>query len=224
MKHTFIFVSALFCISLALTEHSMGQGRRPGPFPIPQEMQPFWPHEHHEHAGGGRIFVDVIVGNEVFSIETTNPHGISIVPSLNGGHKLQIGPNDRIVARNNKTSPPQKIEDGSPNVSTAKTQMMLERGDVILSVNGVTVLNAKQAQELIQRSPSVMIFTVRDHQSGASYRMQTNLNKGDLPRLDVTLGDHPSGGARIVSCATNSPSVRCFLLEKIVETISDEVL
>ena len=99
----------------------------------------------------------------------------------------------------------------SPSPPPPGKHLSLERGDVILSVNGRIVANEAQCREAIRRSGPEMEFTARDQRTGTAWRMRAQL-RSSSSRFGAYLDDAPGGGALVTGVIPGYPCTRNAVL------------
>jgi S1-C subfamily serine protease len=90
----------------------------------------------------------------------------------------------------------------------------LTRGDVILSINNVPVMDEKHCRALVANSGHIMTFTVRDQRDGTVWLMETTLRNGQT-RFGAWLEDAPGGGARVAHIGRLAPASRNRVLDVV---------
>lgn len=81
---------------------------------------------------------------------------------------------------------------GSRNNRIPK-RLGLEKGDVILTVNGELVVNANGCIKAVNESPGTMLFTVVDSQNGTVWRMSSRLGRRRGSRFGISVSDWDGG-------------------------------
>jgi len=187
---------ALF-IGLSLCDTAFGQFRYLGQSRVVQGgFDGMWMQEAYVNNYGTVEWLEVRVYDEA-----TRRWGWIIEDG--GRHERLIPPPRQIQSSRNSTN----VRTTAANTSRG---YRLERGDVILEINGERIGRQEDVTSAIARSPQTMYLTVRDGRTGTVAHFVTTLSSS-RPRFGMTHQTNPGGGSRVTGVNQNAP--RIYLVE-----------
>ncbi len=95
-----------------------------------------------------------------------------------------------------------------PSQASAQ-QIYVEPGDIVLSINGQSIGGRTDLINAVNRSGSVMRFTVQDRRTGRILYLATRLNDNGY-RFGVSCVDNGGRGARITNVIPGASALRCW--------------
>ncbi|MBR0237479.1 MAG: hypothetical protein IJQ39_05270 [Thermoguttaceae bacterium] len=103
---------------------------------------------------------------------------------------------------------------GENNNTTSSSYMCPEKGDRIISVNGIVIQDMAHFSQIIRSANTRITFKLIDRRTGKVMNLMTDLNpKGSYTRLGITVVDDNRGGVRVIDVDAGSPGSRCRYLK-----------
>ena len=103
---------------------------------------------------------------------------------------------------------------GGNNNTTSSSYMCPEKGDRIISVNGIEIQDMAHFSQVIRSANTRITFKLLDRRTGKIMNLMTDLNpKGSYTRLGISVVDDNRGGVRVVGVDSGSPGSRCRYLK-----------